>query len=342
MEEAFIKTAPSPICSNCGSEGSYQYTNLDDRYFGQSKGWNLKKCTNVTCQLLWLDPMPLEEEIWKAYTSYYTHTEQKKSFLDFAFLEKPYQYVQYGYHPSLSPFKKATGYLVYIFPILKNKFDFNILYIPYLNSGKVLDFGCGNGWLMDNLKAAGWNDVHGLDFDPKAIEFCKSKGLSAAVGTIVEQGYAENSFDVITINHVIEHVHDVEALLKDALNVLKKGGKLVVATPNTGSWLHRHYGKFWLHLDPPRHLHLFNNANLEAMIHKAGYKVEKSFSSNRMEAWTTIVSRAIKRKGTFKIGHEKKKPTDLLVGLFYQSLSFVFSCFNRKLGAEVIIIATKK
>jgi hypothetical protein len=61
-----------------------------------------------------------------------------------------------------------------------------------------------------------------------------------------------------------------------------------------------------------------------------------------MEAWTAIVSRAIRRKGTFKIGYEKKKISDILVGFFYQFLSVIFAWFSKRQGAEIIIIATKK
>ena len=341
MEQVIIKTVDTPKCMACASEGTYIYKDLNDRYFGESKGWHLKKCNDPKCGLIWLDPMPAKEEIWKAYVAYYTHSGQKKSLFDFSFLEKPYQNIQYEYYPELSFFKRMTGYLVYLFPILRNKFDFNLLYLPSVKSGKILDFGCGNGWLLDNLKAAGW-EAYGLDFDSKAIEFCNSKGLKAAVGDIGSQNYPENYFDAITINHVIEHVHEVDQLIKDAFKVLKKGGKLIIATPNTGSWMHKMYGKYWLHLDPPRHLHLFNNTNLERIINRNGLTIEKSFSSLRMEAWTSIVSRSLMRKGSFKIGYEKKKLIDLLVGSFFHGLSLFIDLFNRKMGAEVIIIATKR
>ena len=341
MEQVIIKTVDTPKCMTCASEGTFIYKDLNDRYFGESKGWNLKKCNNPKCGLIWLDPMPAKEEIWKAYVAYYTHSGQKKSLLDFSFLEKPYQNIQYGYYSELSFFNKMTGYLVYLFPILRNKFDFNLLYLPCVKSGKILDFGCGNGWLLDNLKSAGW-EAYGLDFDPKAIEFCNSKGLKAALGDIGSQNYPENYFDAITINHVIEHVHEVDQLIKDAFKVLKKGGKLIIATPNTDNWLHKVYKKFWFQLDPPRHLHIFNIDNLEVVVRRNGLEIERSFSSVRMDAWTAIVSRAITRKGTFRIGFEKKKLSDLMVGLFYQLISFILTRFNKKKGGEVIIIAYKK
>lgn len=335
-----IDTYSYPTCIACGSEGKNKYSNLRDRHFGETIGWNISECVNIDCKLYWLNPMPTKEDIWKAYDSYYTHSDHKKSILDFAFLEKPYYALKYGYFKEMSFFQKLPGLLVYVMPLTKTKFDFSILYLDAVKDGKILDYGCGNGALLDKMMVGGWQ-AYGLDVDPKAIDHCRTKGINASVGDIDSQNYLDDFFDVITINHVIEHVHEVDALFASCFRVLKKGGKLVIATPNTESWQHNVYKENWLQLDPPRHLHIFNINNLEKVVKRNNLKIVKSFSSCRIDAWSVIVSRGIARNGTFKIGTEKKTKKDLVMGLFQQQISYILGLFNKRSGGEIVLIATK-
>lgn len=340
-DTVIINTFPVHSCMICGAEGELKYSNLNDRNFGNTKNWNISKCTNSMCELMWLNPMPTKLDIGKAYESYYTHVEQKKSLLNISFIEKAYLSIKYNYYPTLSSLQKLFGYLVYVLPIIKNKFDFSILYLPAVKNGKVLDFGCGNGWTLNNLKKVGW-DCYGLDFDNKAVEYCKSQGLKVNLGDIQSQNYPDEFFDAITINHVIEHVHEVDDLLLNCYKKLKKGGKLVIATPNTENWQHYFYKQYWFQLDPPRHLHLFNIKNLESIVSRNNFNVLKSFSSIRMDAWSTIVTRGIKKTGRFVIGKDNKSTWDLLVGIYHQCLSYVYTKFNKRAGGEIVLIATKK
>ncbi|MFN8415003.1 MAG: class I SAM-dependent methyltransferase [Cytophagaceae bacterium] len=333
-----IKSSPVETCMVCGSKGKPLYRGLNDRLFGTSKNWNISTCSNDTCGLLWLNPMPVREEIWKAYASYYTHTKQQKSWFFFPKIEKAYQHIKYGYYPELK--NTWIGYLAYLMPVFRNQYDFNVLFLKSTDKGRMLDFGCGNGWLMDNLTTKGW-DCYGLDFDEKSVAYCTSNGLKVKVGDIASQNYPDGYFDAITINHVIEHVYDVDVLISDAFKVLKKGGSLIIATPNTANWQHGVYKDQWFQLDPPRHLHLFNNKNLETIVKRNGFSIDKSFSSIRMDAWSTIVSRGVIRKGSYILGKDKKTKLDLIIGICHQYISWVIQFFNNKKAGEIIIIAKK-
>jgi 2-polyprenyl-3-methyl-5-hydroxy-6-metoxy-1,4-benzoquinol methylase len=341
MKETVIASYPVNTCFVCGQPGKQKYSDLYDPYYGNSKGWNISECTNASCGLLWLNPMPSKEEIGKAYESYYTHTSQKKTVLNFSFLEKAYLALRRNYFPELSGFKKLAGYTVFLVPMLRQKFEFKVLYLDRVENGKVLDFGCGSGWLLDNLKQGGW-DCYGLDFDSKAVDFCRSKGLKVSVGNIPEQNYPDNYFDAITINHVIEHIHEVDELIRNCYLKLKKGGRLVIATPNTANWQHKLYGSYWFQLDPPRHLHIFNPENLGQVVKRNGFSLLDSFTSVRMDAWSTTVTRAVKKRGRFMIGKDKKSYVDLIIGLFHQGISYVYTKFNKKAAGEIILIATKE
>ncbi|MBV6644236.1 MAG: methyltransferase domain-containing protein [Cyclobacteriaceae bacterium] len=333
-----IKSKEQSTCVLCGSNGTYLFRDLDDRLFGDSTGWDLKKCNNSDCNLLWLDPMPTRDEIWKAYKDYYTHSEQKNSVFYNGFLANSYLHLKYGYFPDFGVLRKLAGAMVYLNPLLKSEVDFKVLYLKSKVGGKVLDYGCGNGWLLQQLKSLGW-ETYGMDFDEKAIEYCRSQGLHVTQPdfTLLEDA----SFDAITINHVIEHVHDFEQLIADCYQKLTPEGVLVVATPNTDNWIFKKYESHWMQLDPPRHLQLFNLKNLSALMAGKGFQMEMKKSGFRIDAWATIVSRAIRRKGFFHYMTDKKTKLDLFWGIFNQLITSLMLPFNPRAGGEIIVKAKK-
>src|ERR1044071_76199 len=71
----FIRTAPARFCVICGSAGRPKYEGLQDRLFGAPGEWTLAECTREDCRMLWLDPMPIPQDIGQAYAQYYTHVE---------------------------------------------------------------------------------------------------------------------------------------------------------------------------------------------------------------------------------------------------------------------------
>lgn len=336
-----IRTFEKNKCMVCNSEGKLKYSNLIDRHFGDSQGWSFFECNNKKCQLLWLNPMPTKEDIGKAYINYYTHSEHKKPLINFDFFEKPYQAIRYGYFEKMNFLKKSLGYLAFLLPSYRIDFDYNVQYLNVLKGGKLLDFGCGNGTFLLKMKEREW-ETYGLDFDHKAVEYCVSKGINAKMGDLNNNYFENDFFDAIVLTHVIEHVHEVDELLQQFKRILKKGGKLIIATPNAGGWQMNHYKENWYILEPPRHLHLFNPENLETVVKRNDFSIVKSFSSRRFDDWSSIVSRAITRKGNFKLGKEKKTILDLLVGVLHKRLSFLLLIFNKRIGSELIMIVEKK
>jgi 2-polyprenyl-3-methyl-5-hydroxy-6-metoxy-1,4-benzoquinol methylase len=116
--------------------------------------------------------------------------------------------------------------------------------------------------------------VEGVDFDIQAIESARLKhGLQVHRGDIKAPGFPNAHFDAITLNHVIEHVPEPLALFNEAFRLLKPGGRLVMATPNTASLGHRTFGQYWRGLEPPRHLHLFSRNTLAGCSRRAGLHI---------------------------------------------------------------------
>ena len=253
-----INSHSLPECSICKSEGSLIYTKLNDRLFGTSGKWNIKKCNNKDCGQLWLDPMPNIEDIGKAYENYYTHDAIASNIIPFLRpFEKGYLALRFGYDENVSFLQKMAGLFIYLLPTEKAEIDYSVLYFSKKEIGKLLDIGCGNGSFISRMKNLGWK-VEGIDFDSKAVNYCNERGLDVKCGDLAQQNFENDCYDVITINHVIEHVPDAGQLIEECYRILKPGGCLVIATPNTESWIHKTiFKENYFSLDPPRHLFLF-------------------------------------------------------------------------------------
>jgi len=121
------------------------------------------------------------------------------------------------------------------------------------------------------MKDLGWN-VLGIEPDPVSAQLAEGNGINIFNGTLEKAALEEESADQVTMQHVIEHLSDPIAYVKECHRILKKGGRLVIYTPNLYSLGHRIFRESWLHLDPPRHLHLFSPMSLQSALEKSPFK----------------------------------------------------------------------
>jgi 2-polyprenyl-3-methyl-5-hydroxy-6-metoxy-1,4-benzoquinol methylase len=139
---------------------------------------------------------------------------------------------------------------------------------------RILDVGCADGRHLARDVAAGW-DATGVDFSPIAVERARSRGLDVRLGTIFRHDLGRESFDLVRMSHVIEHVPDPIALLRRGRDLLVPGGRLHISTPNFASPSASFFGTYWVELDAPRHLILFTPGSLRAAAHSVRLVVEK-------------------------------------------------------------------
>jgi 2-polyprenyl-3-methyl-5-hydroxy-6-metoxy-1,4-benzoquinol methylase len=277
-EDRRIRATPRPHCHLCGGEGRLAYSGLQDRLFDAEGSWNLKRCADPDCGLIWLDPMPLPEDLGKAYTRYYTHAARDgvgRSGLLKRFywaMKRGYCAVKYNYQPRpVSLADRLVGKLLYLFPLRRSEVDADARYLPVVPGGRVLDVGCGSGDWLALMKEMGWR-VAGVDFDQNAVKIAQERGLDVVCGALEQQKHPDDSFDAVTLNHVIEHVPNPIETVKECLRILKPGGTLVVLTPNASSATHRIFKQDWRGLEPPRHLHIFSTRSLRDLHVRAGFK----------------------------------------------------------------------
>lgn len=141
--------------------------------------------------------------------------------------------------------------------------------VRMMSPGRLLDIGCGRGSFLAGMRDAGW-DVAGVEFSEETASYARETfGMPVATGL----SHPDESLDVITINHVLEHIPDPVAMLGDCRRLLKKGGLLVVAVPNIAS-LQAQFGKGkWFHLDVPCHLFHFSEQGLVKLLRAEGFVI---------------------------------------------------------------------
>lgn len=268
-----------PYCPVCGSaERSLLYKGLTDRVFCVADGvWDLYRC--VWCTSGYLDPRPTPESIGRAYVGYYTHNAEDhfivrrrgriRSLLHD--LINGYQNRRYGLQRS--PALPVGRWLLPLLPSLRTAADAECRHLPPLpvGGGRLLDVGCGNGGFLMLARQAGWQ-VEGVDFDAGAVRAARSRGLEVHHGGVDVLTGCGESFDVITLSHVIEHVHDPMTALRRLHALLKPGGILWLDTPNFASLGSRRFRMNWRGLEPPRHLVLFNPRSMQWALRAAGFQ----------------------------------------------------------------------
>ncbi|MSU59250.1 MAG: class I SAM-dependent methyltransferase [Pedosphaera sp.] len=345
MNTTEIEARPAPKCFLCGTAGEILYSNLRDRSFGAPGEWNLRRCPKFGCGLIWLDPLPTEEDIGKAYASYYTHAQPAPGasiVRDVVYaVWKSYLRVRFGYTQGVGPaWHDLFSPLALLHPGGRDELDSAAMYLNAPPSpARVLDVGCGSGVLLARMQSLGW-EVDGVEVDPGGVAAARARGVRVFEGQLADARFPNDHFDAVHSAHVIEHVHDPDALLRECFRILKPGGKLVFITPNTASRGHKKFGSAWLNLDPPRHLILFNAKTLRAAAEKQGFVVERLDSTVR-SAWVYgALSRQIARTGRGEMS-ELGKPMNLLHGMLFQLGERVRKWFDRDAGDELLLIATK-
>jgi SAM-dependent methyltransferase len=287
-----------PLCG--GAERSVWHAALVDNTFRTSPGtWALWRCG--ACRVAYLDPRPDAASIHRAYASYYTHgvavsaVPMAQSGLRrlLAWLWSGYTHRRYGSAPM--PAAWCRELVVRAVPPLRAMADREFRHLPRPDGERrrVLDVGCGDGAFLALAQACEW-EVLGVEPDPKAARLAHARGLPVVEGGLDSLGDDHAStFDVLTLSHVIEHVHEPVATLRQCLHLLKPGGRLWIETPNADSRGHQQFGGCWRGLEAPRHLVLFNPSSLRLALHEAGFEHIGALPSPSPRRWMYQRSLAI-------------------------------------------------
>lgn len=330
----------APQCILCGREGSLLYSRLRDRLFSAPGRWSLMRCRG--CDLVWLNPRPLPEEIGKLYEDYHTHVvpsgnvNRKRLGRIRTLVKNSILRSSYGYR--IEGARSFLGWLLSRLGPLREMVGGSVLWLHFREKGRLLDIGCGNGQFLARMRDLGW-EVMGIEPDPEAVRIAREHfGLEVIQGTVEEVKLPEQSFDVITMNHVVEHLLEPVVVLTKLRRLLKPGGKFIIVTPNAASLGRRFFKRNWLHWDPPRHIFIFSPRSLQSCAERAGLRVRRLWTSSKSARRMWMMSGVIARYG-YLPGDLLQKGTSLGVGaLFFWGLEYILN-YVWPVGEELVLEA---
>jgi SAM-dependent methyltransferase len=325
-EKKEIRVAAKPVCLLCGSLGRLAHEHLRDRFFGSPGEWTLRRCANRDCGFVWLDPMPVAEDLALAYERYYTHGPAAGDD------ERP--------AARRSMFDRLYRTALDLASITEARHAARDLYLGDTTPGRLLEVGCGDGKALLRLKALGW-EVEGQDIDPNAgAHSLGESDVRVHKAPLEELGLPGGRYDAIVMNHAIEHALGPQALLGECRRLLAQDGQLVLVTPNSDSLGHRLFGACWMHLDPPRHVFLYSVRTLPALVRKAGFTRVETWSSVANAGSVGVVSWDIFRRGCHKM-NETPIGFPKLFGVAFQLAAGMVFMVWRSGGEEVVLRARR-
>jgi len=313
-----------PVCLNPVTAPALVGT--DFLFESTSKTFTLYSCE--ACRCLFLHPMPDSREIERFYPADYWWNARRSGGLKK--LESVYRKLALRDHIAF---------------ITKAASD---------RSVDVLDVGCGSGTLLGLLKQRGFR-VTGLDFSAEAAAIAKAEnGVDVAVGTLEEAHFPAESFDVVTLFHVMEHVTTPRQVLAEVSRVLKPNGVAILQVPNIESWQFKIFGARWYGLDIPRHVIDYSRNSMLKLLADSGFVVNRIRHFNLRDNSPALVSsvfpsldpvsRSVRHR---KRNNDESRPVEwfrhltylLLVTCAYPVvlLESAFGC-----GATIMIEAKKK
>jgi SAM-dependent methyltransferase len=154
----------------------------------------------------------------------------------------------------------------------------------------VIDIGSGDGHTCAELHAAGWPSVTGVEISRTRVALARRlyPRIPFYDCPLDETGIPEDSFDLMVMDSVIEHLPNPVELMRDLRRFLKPGGTIVLLTPNMESGHFRFLQRRWTGmLAPHAHIFLFTGAGLSQLLTRAGFTVS-THGSLHMPAYTPV------------------------------------------------------
>jgi 2-polyprenyl-3-methyl-5-hydroxy-6-metoxy-1,4-benzoquinol methylase len=287
-------------CPVCASTDFKEVMRAKD-YTVSGKIFGISHCNS--CQHRFTNPVPGQDEIGPYYKSenYVSHTNTSKGIIF-----RLYQMV-----------RKRT---------LRSKKKL-VSTETSLEKGKHLDIGSGAGAFLATMKNAGWDSL-GLEPDPDARQVAEKD--FAVVAKPIEHLFElpDNTMDAITMWHVLEHVHELDAYMKKLRSLIKDSGRIFIAVPNYTSKDAQHYQEKWAAYDVPRHLYHFCPDSMRRLLEINGLKLLKI---KRMPYDSFYVSMLTERN----IGKS------VIKGAWHGLMSFFAAMGNEERCSSVIYVISK-
>jgi len=205
------------------------------RPFTQREGMQVVQC--VKCQLVYVNPRRDADAIYQHYNS-----DQSSR-------------IQYYLDVEIADRRTFTEILHLAEQLLPQR-------------GTLLDIGPNIGTCLTLARSRGW-ETYGVEINAEAVRYCREKrGLNVIAGALNAHTYSENTFDIVLMGDVIEHLRDPLGLMCVVSSILKPGGVVIISTPNIAERAAR-----VLQITPAEHLYYFSPATMSDLLQKAGLDI---------------------------------------------------------------------
>ncbi len=231
-------------CPVCKSTLSRHLYDTRDRLYGCPGTFSIRACG--ACKSLFVANPPAPGELQSYYPAEYVAYLEGRTSLVRRTMGRV-QWALFQARNDIPPMSWATS-LLKMLPV--GGFVRGFVHLP---RGRHLDIGCGAGQFLEISRSLGM-EAYGVEPSGVGVEAAQAKGLRVTRGTLSDGRFPADCFDLITMNHVFEHVDDPKATLLEASRILKPGGTIILATPNARSLVRYLFGKYWFQQDSPRHL----------------------------------------------------------------------------------------
>lgn len=279
---------------------------LEDKSFITVKdfsvsGESFSLLLNEEYQILKTHPQPTLDKLGSYYEfeDYISHTDGKRTLF-----EKMYHFIK----------RKA----------IRDKVKLINSYQPV--KGRILDIGAGTGDFLLECKNQNW-DILGIEPNDKAKGIALGKGVK--FGDTIEK-LESNSFDVITMWHVLEHVPDVEHQVAELKRLLKPSGTIIIAVPNFKSYDAKYYKEFWAAYDVPRHLWHFSKTAIEKLFDKQNMNLEDIKPMWFDSFYVSLLSEKY-----------KSGKMNFISGFFIGLISNVSGLFKKEFSSHIYVLKNK-
>ncbi|WP_217447735.1 class I SAM-dependent methyltransferase [Maribellus comscasis] len=289
-------------CPVCGSENFSPFLKCID-HFVSGEEFQIKKCSS--CGFKITEEIEDEENIGSYYQSdeYISHSNTSKGLVN-------------------SVYHRVRKYMLGQKRKLVEK-------ISPEQKGSILDIGTGTGFFLNEMKQHGWQTT-GTEKSTEARQFVKSEFNLDVFPTEQLFGFKENKFDVVTLWHVLEHIHQLDANMETFHKILKAKGKLIIAVPNNSSYDAEHYREYWAAYDVPRHIWHFTPEQMESFGKRFGFKLTEVHAMPFDSFYVSLLSEKY-----------KKSKLALVKGIIHGTVSWFASSFKPGRCSSVIYVFGK-
>lgn len=291
------------ICGNEKAELLMQTQNIHGAKLLSKESFNLMKCQR--CGLIYLNPRP---------------KGRREEFYGLNY-----------YNSCISSANSMESYWTAYVNLKKRR-----MLKEYKQKGKMLDVGCGAGDFLAVFKNDEF-DLYGVE--PSFLGYSlSSKKIKGTIfkDKIINCGFAEEYFDVVTLWHVFEHMDNPNQELSEINRILAAGGLFFISVPNANSLGFKMSKEYWFHMDSPRHLYNYTPATITNILNKNGFKVIKivfpSFEYP-LDFYHSLLN---------KLGRDRIIRAMLMLPVFVLSfiVKSIFSWF--RVSETMVIISVKK